>query len=353
MPRVTIDNREIEVPAGTTLLTAARRLGIEVPTLCYLDGLPPNTTCMVCVMKARGRNGVPASEDPGRMVPSCATAAEDGMVVESESEEVRAARRMSLDLLLSDHAAECHAPCQFACLFDTDIPGMIHRIEEGRIEAAVEILRAAIPLSAVLARIAPEVGEGGCRRGVVDAAVSIGLLTRYVADRAFTLGGIDLSRREPVSGKRVAIVGAGPAGLSAAYFLARRGCECVLFERADQPGGSLRGLVREHARERQFEAECDLLRRMGVQFELGREIDTRTGLGELSSEYDAVLLATGRPDMDNKSELAKNASGVSVNRKTFETGMDGVFAAGDLVHARDKPARAAASGKFATGCIEQ
>ena len=329
MPRVTIDNHEIEVSAGTTLLTAARRLGIDVPTLCYLEGLPPNTTCMVCVMKAWGRSGIPASEDSGRMVPSCATVAEDGMVVESESEEVHAARRLSLDLLLSDHAAECHAPCQLACPFDTDIPGMIHRIADGRIEAAIEILRAAIPLSTVLTRIAPEVSEGGCRRQVVDATISIGMLKRYVADRVFTVEGIDLLRRESASGKSVAIIGAGPAGLAAAYFLARCGYECVLYEREQQPGGSLRELVIEHACERQFEAECDLLRRMGVRFELEREVDTSTGLGELACEYDAVLLATGRPEEDDSITCPQTSDSPAGSRyrSRYSVG-EGVFVAG-------------------------
>ncbi|MFH1747985.1 MAG: 2Fe-2S iron-sulfur cluster-binding protein, partial [Planctomycetota bacterium] len=119
MPRVTIDNREVEVPAGSTVLDAAEQLGIEIPTLCYLKGYAPNTTCMVCVVKR---------EDTGRFVPACATRVEDGMRVSSATDEVRQARRTALELLLSDHVGDCRAPCQYACPFNTDIPSMLRQL---------------------------------------------------------------------------------------------------------------------------------------------------------------------------------------------------------------------------------
>jgi len=95
MPRVVIDGCEIEVVPGSNLLAAARKLGIDVPALCYHPSCTPNTSCMACVMKIAAT---------GRIVPSCATRAEDGLVVESETDEVRALRRTALELLLSDHA---------------------------------------------------------------------------------------------------------------------------------------------------------------------------------------------------------------------------------------------------------
>jgi NADH dehydrogenase/NADH:ubiquinone oxidoreductase subunit G len=103
MPRLRIDNRDVEVPEGATILEAARRAGIAIPTLCHLEGLPPSTSCMVCVVKVRR---------PDRLVPSCGAPAEDGMVVESETDEVREARRDALELLLSDHLGDCEAPCR-------------------------------------------------------------------------------------------------------------------------------------------------------------------------------------------------------------------------------------------------
>jgi NADH dehydrogenase/NADH:ubiquinone oxidoreductase subunit G len=94
MPRVKIDGREVEVVPGSNLLAAARKLGLDIPALCYHPACTPNTACMACVMQLR---------NPDRIVPSCATLAEDGMCVESETAEVHALRRTALELLLSDH----------------------------------------------------------------------------------------------------------------------------------------------------------------------------------------------------------------------------------------------------------
>ena len=107
MPRVTIDGREVDVVPGSNLLAAARKLGLDIPALCYQPGCTPNTACMACVVKVR---------DPDRIVPSCATPAADGLVVESETPELHALRRTALELLLSDH---CGAEA------DPDHPGRL------------------------------------------------------------------------------------------------------------------------------------------------------------------------------------------------------------------------------------
>lgn len=103
MPRVIIDNREVEVVPGSNLLAAARKLGIDVPALCYHPACTPNTSCMACVMRLKG---------PGRIVPSCATLAVDGMRVESETDYVRTLRRTALELLLSDHDGDPTGDCE-------------------------------------------------------------------------------------------------------------------------------------------------------------------------------------------------------------------------------------------------
>ncbi len=101
MIHLMIDGRTVEVVAGSTLLAAARKLGIDVPALCYLPGCKPNTACMACVMRRR---------DDGRIVPSCATPAEEGLAVESETDEIRGLRRVALELMLSDHPLAESAP---------------------------------------------------------------------------------------------------------------------------------------------------------------------------------------------------------------------------------------------------
>src|SRR5690242_5783118 len=102
MPKLVIDNQVVQVPAGATVLQAARSLGQEVPTLCFREDCSPSTSCMVCVVKVKGRE---------QWLPSCATKAEDGMELESNTDEVREARRATLEMLLSDHTGDCLAPC--------------------------------------------------------------------------------------------------------------------------------------------------------------------------------------------------------------------------------------------------
>jgi predicted molibdopterin-dependent oxidoreductase YjgC len=166
MARLTIDNRAVEVPDGATVLDAARKLGIEIPTLCHRDGHPPMTSCMACLVKVDGRE---------KLLPSCATVVRDGMVVESETDEVRAARRTALELLFGDHLGDCIAPCSTACPEHINIPLMIREIQTGHIENAGTIGKLCIDCGRC---------EKACRRALKDAAVSIPALARYAAASA-------------------------------------------------------------------------------------------------------------------------------------------------------------------------
>ena len=141
MPRVFIDDREVEVESGTTILGAARKLGVDIPTLCFLDGLKPETSCMVCMVKV---------VQPSRLVPSCGTPVSDGMRVETTTEEVRHARKVALELLLGDHAGDCMAPCQSICPAHMDVPTMIRQIAAGRFEDAIVTAKSHIALPAAI-----------------------------------------------------------------------------------------------------------------------------------------------------------------------------------------------------------
>src|SRR5579864_2672930 len=101
MPTLTIDGRSISVEPGATVLSAARRLGIRIPTLCHVPGIEPAASCFVCAVQIEGRR---------TLSPSCAMPVAEGMVVSTNSADVRTACKMALELLLSDHAGECIAP---------------------------------------------------------------------------------------------------------------------------------------------------------------------------------------------------------------------------------------------------
>ncbi len=347
MPRVSIDRRDVEVPAGATLLDAARKLEIDVPTLCHLDGRPANTSCLVCLVKV---------SQTGKLLPACGTRAEDGLQVESETDEVHTARRQALELLLSDHLGDCLAPCWFGCPANMDIPLMLRQIAGGEFAGALETVKRDIALPAVLGRICPAPCEKTCRRTQADAAVAICLLKRFVAD-------VDLAASQPYapavpppSGKRVAIVGAGPTGLSAAYYLARRGHACTLFDENPTPGGRLlRETSEEELPRGVLQAEIQTILQLGVKLRAGTRVASNPAPADLRREFDAVLFAAGARAAEQAEAwgLSPKRRGIGSDRHTYATGAEGLFAAGTAVRGKCMVIRSAADGKEAAAAIDQ
>jgi len=347
VPKLRIDNREVAVESGHTILDAARKLGIHIPTLCFRQGQEPNASCMVCVVKLKGQP---------HLVPACATRAEDGMEVESETPEVHQARRRSLELLLGDHLGDCEAPCQSACPAHMDIPRMIRQIAAGSLRDAIATVKADIPLPAVLGRICPAPCEKVCRRAAADEAVCICLLKRYAADADLASVEPYLPDRRSGNGKRVGIVGAGPAGLSAAYYLLQEGYSCTLLDEHDQPGGALRYGVDEAKLPREvLDAEIETIHRLGAEFRLGVRVGAGPSVAGLQSDFDALLIAVGQVGADQVAalELETSPAGIRIDRNTYQTSTAGVFAAGDAVRARRLAVCAVADGKGAAAAIDQ
>ncbi len=345
MVKLWIDNACVELPQGQSLLAAARQLGIDIPALCYQDGHPPNTSCMCCLVRVEGSRGV---------VPACATQVGEGMRVASETAEIRALRRSGIELLLAEHAGDCHAPCEHTCPARMDVPNMLRHVAAGDYRAAIETVKRDIAIPAVLGRVCPEVCEQACRRGQHDSPAAICRLKQYVADR-------DLESATPyqpplasVTGQRVAIVGGGPTGLTAAYHLKQRGHGCVLIEQQTDIGGRLRDEYSErelprHVLQREAAVTLESVeQRMGVQ--LGKQLL----LEELLLEFDAVLLCTGRGDITwiNAAGIKTTASGVRIDSESRMTSRTGVFAAGNAVRPYKLVVQSVAEGKRAAQCID-
>jgi NADPH-dependent glutamate synthase beta subunit-like oxidoreductase len=347
MPKLTIDNREVEVDSGATILDAAEKLGIEIPTMCFLKGHKASTSCMVCLVKVEGLDG---------FVPSCGTIARDGMRVESDSEDVRQARRAALELLLSDHLGDCIGPCQITCPARMNIPLMIRQIAAGKLRDAIATVKKDIALPAVLGRICPKPCERACRRVAFDEAVSICLLKRYVADLDLQSAKPYLPACKPRQGKRVAIVGAGSAGLAAAYYLQQDGFPCTLFDEHESAGGGLRYAVSEEQLPRDvLDKEIALIEKLGVQFQGQTRIGTALPMEDLRSDFDAVFIAVGelKEGVPEWMGLETGPNGIAINAKTYETNLAGVFAGGDAVRKRRLTVRAVADGKEAAVSIGQ
>jgi len=180
MPRLVIDGREVRVPEGATVLDAADELGIDIPTLCFHPELEPSTSCMLCVVRVDGREA---------LVPSCATVATEGMVVESECEAVLAARRTALELLLSEHAGDCVAPCQRADDRHVDVPHVLRLVGDGDFGGAAACLESSGVDLEHLEAGSFERAEKACRRGRFDQRVAIDEVMRLVASRRATESG--------------------------------------------------------------------------------------------------------------------------------------------------------------------
>ena len=347
MPTLHIDNQPVTVEPGATILDAAEKLGIRIPTLCYLKGHPALTSCMVCVVKVKGLQ---------KLLPACATRAEDGMVVESECAEVRDARRTAFELLLGDHLGDCIGPCQSACPAQMDIPLMIGHISNGRYADAIRVVKERIALPATLGRICPEICEKVCRRATRDAAVSICLLKRFVADLDMQSDTPYMPECKKPSGMRVAIVGAGPTGLAAAYHLLQKGIGCVIFDCNDRPGGALRyDVPADRLPSDVLDAEIELIRKMGAEFRMGVAVGTGLPMETLRAEFNAVLIATGKltPEQAKLFGLEMASHGLRVDKKTMMTSSGGVFAAGSSVLPSKLAVRSIAHGQDAARAIMQ
>jgi ferredoxin len=346
--QIKIDGQDVQVERGQTILDAARLLGIDVPTLCHLDRCGPLTSCLVCVVKvtAAGRS---------RILPACGTRAEPGMMVESESEEVHEMRRGALELLFSDHVGDCLSPCQRICPLDLNIPRMLRQIQSGQTDAAIRTVRQTLALPAVLGRLCHAPCENGCRRNTAGGPAAIRDLERFVADHDFAQTSPYLPTRQPGTGKSVAIVGAGPTGLAAAYQLLLDGYDCTVFDRQEKPGGSLRELGAATLPDSILDAEIHAIERLGARFQSRTEVGQAPSIDELSHQFHAVLIAIGELPKESRdlAGMARTAVGLKINPGTHQTERQNVFAAGSVVKPIKQLVRAMGEGRDVAAGIHQ
>ena len=339
MIKLTIDNTSVEVKPGTTVMQAAATLGIAIPTMCYREGHSCHPSCMVCMVK---------DADRGNYFPSCAMPVVDGMNIIATSDEVSNLRREALELLLSDHVGDCEAPCTLTCPAGMDIPLMNRLIANGEFDKSLEIVREQIALPLILGYICPAPCEKACRRKPIDGAVSICLLKRFTA--------IDADRRDlklipevKKTGKKIAIIGTGPAGLSAAFYLFRAGHDCTLYDKNEQAGGAMRYNIAEEKLPREMlDAEIDGIRLMGALFKMNYPITSEIFENDIIPKFDAVILATGNREYQPVEDfgLFGSTDHDFADKKTFKTKRPGVFACGNMIREYEMAVRASAQGRI-------
>ena len=348
-----IDDRDIEVGQGRTILEAARNAGIYIPSLCHYPGLKPlpqvipDEACQLCVVEASGD-----------VVLSCVTPVSERMVVQTRTPKLQELRRKKLLAILARQPTDicfekkecelqevidyvglseipvhvprslpplednpffvrnssfcilCHRclrvcdeircnsvieiafPCHKACPAGIDIPRYIRLIARGRPSAALAVIRERVPFPAVLGRVCAAPCQEECRRGLdVDKALHIRMLKRFAADN-----GDDTWKEQakflPSTGKSVAIVGAGPAGLTCAYYLAKLGHKVTVLEALPEPGGMMRVGIPEYRLPRDIlRDEIREIEAAGVDIRLNTRVDSVDSLFEKG--YQAVFLAIG------------------------------------------------------------
>jgi formate dehydrogenase major subunit len=302
MPRAIIDGNEVAASAGQTILEVCREAGIPIPTLCHDDRLKPLGSCQMCVVDVQGHG----------LTSSCATPVADGMVIESGNARVRAARRQTLESLLADHYGDCVSPCQAACPAGIDVQGYISLIAKGAYGAAVNLIKESLPLPAIIGRICPHPCEKACRRNLVDEPIAICSLKRFAADSETDAGRMPAPSRKPKTGFRVAIVGSGPAGLSAAYYLTREGHEVTIIEALPEPGGMLRYGIPDYRLPRDIlDGEIAGITGLGVEIKTGKALGKDFTTKSLRDEgFNAVFLAIGAHESTKMRVEGEDLAGV-------------------------------------------
>jgi NADH-quinone oxidoreductase subunit F len=192
------------------------------------------------------------------------------------------------------------SPCENSCPLHMNIPRYLQLYKEDRLEEAFESVIMDNPLPASTGRVCQHPCEHRCRRAGMDQAINMREVHRFVADSIFQSDRYDAmveriaARRLSQTGKKIGVVGAGPAGLACAYYLTLLGHECTVYDSNSEPGGMLRYALPEYRLPNSvLDREIELIRRVGVRFVGNTRVGTDLSLDELDSQYDVVFLAIG------------------------------------------------------------
>lgn len=284
---IILDGEKIQANSGDTILDVARKNKIDIPTLCHDPRLVPYSSCYVCVVEIEGLRG---------LQPSCSTKVTEGMKIETNNDKVRKGRKTALDLMLSNHYADCVAQCKQTCPAGVDIQGYISHIDKGQYHEAVGLIKETNPLPAICGRICVRPCEVACRRNLLNEGAPVGIdyMKRFASD--YDLESDNKWKPEVMdsTGKKVAVIGSGPGGLSAAFFLQKIGHQVDIFEAAPAAGGWLRYGIPEYRLPNDIlQKEVDNITELGVNIFYNKKLGDNLSYSDIQNEYDASILTIG------------------------------------------------------------
>jgi formate dehydrogenase major subunit len=309
-----INGQQIQANPDQTILEIVREKELDnIPTLCHSPELKPYGSCFLCVVEVKGRKN---------LLPSCATRVAEGMEIETGNERIKASRKTALELLLSNHYADCQSPCMEGCPAGVDAQGYIALAAMGEEKKAVELIRQANPLPAVCGRVCVRACEVVCRRQEIDETVSINWVKRYATDHPGVYD--DIPAKAPSTGQTIAIVGSGPAGLTAAYYLGLKGHHSVIYEALEKTGGMLRyGIPSYRLPDSVMDKEVDFVCRAGAEIKTLTKVGVDISMDELQEKHDAIFIGAGAMTgkamrVDGEFETEGVVAGVDFLRESIE-----------------------------------
>jgi len=284
---VVLNGKNVQANKGESILELATRMGYQIPTLCHDPRLEPFSSCFVCVVHVEKMKG---------LQPSCSTKVTEGMIIDTEREDVKKSRKMALELLLSNHYADCIGPCKETCPANVDVQGYISLIEKGLYSEAIGLIKDRNPLPAICGRVCVRPCELACRRNLLDENNGVGIdyLKRFAADQDLASENHYRPEVAPTTGKSVAVIGAGPGGLSAAYWLAQKGHHVDIFEAMPYAGGWLRyGIPEYRLPNALIDQEVSTITELGVNIFTGKKLGENISYKEIQEKYNATILTIG------------------------------------------------------------
>ncbi|OED61510.1 formate dehydrogenase subunit alpha [Vibrio tasmaniensis ZS-17] len=284
MIQIVIDGKYRIVEQGQTVLEAAKTCGLEIPSLCGLNKTADKVPCDLCVVEVDGVG----------VTRSCELEVSNGLNITTQSKQLTNHRQEALNRIMTDHYADCEAPCQTACPAGVDIQSYLHHIAQNDHIKAIEVIKKTLPMPLSIGRVCPAFCETECRRNLVDESIAIRQLKRHAADADLAAQESYMPPKKPNKGKRVAIVGSGPGGLTAGYYLSNEGYDVSVYESMPKAGGWLRYGIPEYRLPKSIlDKEIELMCRNGMAVECDKKLGVDFTLSDLSNDFDAVCLAVG------------------------------------------------------------